>query len=260
VGPEARGRVTSVALATGARDTGYEPIISPLSRRMAIEASGYLPRRVHLPGARAIVDQQGLECCVSCTMGAAVEILLDSSQRAPLYHYFVVCEGTGRVSRSQGMTFEEGQLFLSGRGICSCERHPVPYTPDGARVAPSPAAETDALALARRLPDLLQPFELLVEPLREIEWKRKLAEGRPLTIEFRIGPDYHEGMRRLTDESASGPLHAVVVLGYDDEQSAFIVQDSRGVFWGLGGQWWLPYEVANTRRVKRALALRPGRR
>jgi hypothetical protein len=255
-----------LTLSTGVRDSGARPIISPLSRRMAVAASAYLPRRVHLPGPLAVVDQARLECCVSCAMASALEVLYVDVPRGPLHHYYVVREGLGRLGGTDGMTLEEGQSFLATFGICAASRHSPGFTSEGAAEEPSEAARADGRELARLFPRLMLPFQPLSDLYREQTWKYALAEGRPLVVEFHVGSDYHREMRWLTDAAPRGPLHAVAILGYDDDEpasrpvgqrGAFIAHDSRGSEWGLGGQWWLGYPVANSARVKRAWALRP---
>jgi C1A family cysteine protease len=36
--------------------------------------------------------------------------------------------------------------------------------------------------------------------------------------------------------------HAVLVVGYDDAQKRFIVRNSWGSEWGMGGHYTLPYD------------------
>jgi hypothetical protein len=242
----------------GAVDTGAEPIISPIARRVGIEYAALLPPTVHLP-PRGIVDQKDLDCCVSCGLAACAEILYGEPPLAPLYHYYTVRGGV-----LAGMTVEEGGAALARDGICHLPLHPAAYTAEGAAIAPSADAFTDAARLLesriRASTSLFGPLEPLIDPQREVQWKRTLTEGRPLLIEFELTPPYGPTMRRLQPTGdGTGRLHAVVVIGYEDAQQAFIVQDSRGPGFAIGGQWWLPYDVALTRLVRQAFALRPPR-
>jgi len=38
--------------------------------------------------------------------------------------------------------------------------------------------------------------------------------------------------------------HAVCVIGYDDSRKAFLVRNSWGAGWGVGGNFWLPFSYA----------------
>jgi C1A family cysteine protease len=43
--------------------------------------------------------------------------------------------------------------------------------------------------------------------------------------------------------------HAVVVVGYDDSQSRFIVRNSWGTAWGLAGYFLMPYAYLTNPRL-----------
>jgi C1A family cysteine protease len=43
--------------------------------------------------------------------------------------------------------------------------------------------------------------------------------------------------------------HAVLVVGYDDSQSRFIVRNSWGTQWGLHGYFLMPYAYLTNRRL-----------
>jgi len=252
------GRRGRPPIAAGVVDTGARSIVSPLARRMGVELAGVLPSVVHLP-PRGFVDQGELECCVSCALAATVEVLYGDPPRAPLFHYHAV-----RAGHLVGMTIEDGIAALRRAGICDQPRHPAPFTPEGARTAPSAEARREAGGWRdtrlRTSESITGPLPQLFDPQREVEWKRTLAEGRPILIEFELTEAYGPGLKRLDRPGkGTGRLHAAVVIGYEDRERAFIVHDSRGPEWFVGGQWWLPYEVALTPLVRRAFAPRRPR-
>ena len=100
-------------------------------------------------------------------------------------------------------------------------------------------------------------IELLQDQNREREWKVVLLTGKPIVAGIDLPAGYNRLMRRAsTTEGRLGPSHAVAILGYDDAEQAFIVQDSRGLDWFIGGQWWMPYSFAESGFVYRAYSFR----
>ena len=47
----------------------------------------------------------------------------------------------------------------------------------------------------------------------------------------------------------------MAVLGYDEDERWFIIQDSRGESFGQGGQWFLSYNRLKTNRIRVAYAI-----
>jgi C1A family cysteine protease len=93
----------------------------------------------------------------------------------------------------------------------------------------------------------------LADQNRVQEWKKALLTGKPIVAGIDLPAAYEKAMvRASTDGGRLGPSHAVAILGYRDSEHAFIVQDSRGPDWFLGGQWWMPYAFAESGFVYRA--------
>lgn len=74
-----------------------------------------------------------------------------------------------------------------------------------------------------------------------------LASGYGVLLGFAVYPSFEEigrdGILKMPSPSET-PLggHAVVIRGYDDGQSRFLLQNSWGSDWGDGGCFWMPYE------------------
>jgi C1A family cysteine protease len=76
-----------------------------------------------------------------------------------------------------------------------------------------------------------------------------LAEGFPFAFGMTVFPAFegeevaNSGVLGIPDsgEEAIGG-HAVLAVGYDDSQQVFIVRNSWGADWGMGGHYTLPYE------------------
>ena len=48
------------------------------------------------------------------------------------------------------------------------------------------------------------------------------------------------------DDGDSRGYHAVVIVGYDDQRSAFKIANSWGTEWGIGGYGWIDYDASDT--------------
>ncbi len=122
------------------------------------------------------------------------------------------------------------------------KRRDWPY--DIARFAtkPPPKAYKDAkqdlvVAYARVPQDLGQMQGM---PSRRLSVRVRLQ--RLSKLRKRDGrPDRHRPDAGFRRRNCSGG-HAVVAVGYDDTQRAFVVRNSWGPGWGLKGYFWIPYE------------------
>lgn len=80
-----------------------------------------------------------------------------------------------------------------------------------------------------------------------------LAEGYPFVFGFTVYESFESDIvaqtgnvpMPSTGETVKGG-HAVVAVGYNDEQRVFIVRNSWGNNWGLNGYCLMPYEYLLT--------------
>lgn len=76
--------------------------------------------------------------------------------------------------------------------------------------------------------------------------KKHLANGTPLALASRL-PDNFQGYKSGVFKGSTTQLqgkhsgHAMVMAGYDDAMSAFLIQNSWGPSWGDGGYVWWDY-------------------
>jgi hypothetical protein len=180
--------------------------------------------------------------------------------RTPLFHYFVTRTEIRRGSPGQmaELSLEDAKSAMEDFGICLNSLHDKPMDEKGIAEPPSPAARSDAQD--RRLPPIsifppVYQIVLLGDYNRVQEWKKALLTGKPILAAVDLPASYGRMMRRAETEGGRlGPCHAVAILGYRDSEQAFIVQDSRGPDWFIGGQWWMPYSFAESGFVYRAYA------
>jgi hypothetical protein len=217
--------------------------------RLAVALAGLYPAEVRLRGARSIRDQKRVNCCVSCALAVCIEVLHpEYGELSPLFHY---CE-TGLQRRGQppgiqdGIGIQDGLDTLGSAGICLRSLHDLGYDTHGVTTVPSLAAEADGRQrampyLPHRYVSGYSPLDLDRDPINEC--KQALAKGRPILAGIHLTTDYQDS--KLAELDTPGPRtgarHVVAILGYSDAKHSFIVQDSRGPDFALGGQWWLSY-------------------
>lgn len=179
---------------------------------------------------------------------------------SPLYHFFFA---HGSSSTSLGVTFAQAQGALLQKGMCARRLHDFSIAP--AHVAAEPSLEAVADGMGRRPLDPASGA-LLWQPVSTIDperaWKRQLAAGSPLLIALQPNPAYFALARdhpvlANTDGPYDATGHAVAAIGYADDDSVFVMQDSRGLGFGHDGQWFLPYALATSPFVVTAAALVP---
>jgi hypothetical protein len=216
-----------------------------------------------LRGPRRIVDQKTIPCCVSCAIAAAAESAnADWDALSPLFHYFVSRVDLMRLLPTQTpeLTLEQAGSALESIGISLFSLHDQAMDAPGVSAPPSPDARADAVRRRLEPPSTFPPvsrMELLSDYSREQSWKTALLTGSPILAGIDLPTDYDPKMRKASSTAGRlGRSHAVAVIGYDDAEHSFIVQDSRGPDWFIGGQWWMPYSFAASGFVYKAYALR----
>ena len=201
--------------------------------------------------ARAQRDQAEVNCCLSCAIGACLEAMLPTSPVLSALYHFHFAGGTSSVRT--GIQESAAKAALLSRGICRLGLHPFTITTPNVSLVPDSVAVHDGQG---RRPIDRDTGELICEPVplsnSQLQWRSRLRSGIPLVAIIAPNPSYRNDVAttgHLGD--ASGPLesilHAVAVIGYSDAEDSFLIQDSRGNSFGpLGGQWWLPYNLART--------------
>jgi hypothetical protein len=119
-------------------------------------------------------------------------------------------------------------------GICSEEAFPYFGRP-GDPV--TPGAFTDAAG------------HIFTNPVRldQYDWtamKTALAGNQPVSFGMTVNQSFEETGADGIVPPVSGPElggHAMLLVGYDDANGAWLVRNSWSANWGLAGYLWLPY-------------------
>lgn len=156
---------------------------------------------------------------------------------SPSYLYNLINNG-----KDKGSNISQAMNKLKKRGVCtlaSFPYNPLDYTTQ-------PTAEQDAEAVNYRIRDYYA-----VEGVDSI--KRCLASGDGVILGLNIFPDFRtlSPSNPIYDnaEGTESGAHAVCLIGYDDEKSAFKFINSWGTSWGLGGYGWISYDLIENYEV-----------
>ncbi|CAF1129278.1 unnamed protein product [Didymodactylos carnosus] len=103
---------------------------------------------------------------------------------------------------------------------------------------------------------LVQEYSKLSNDI--IDLKECLAGGYPFVMAIKIFSSFaadHHGFVPMpkANEKMSIYRHAVVCVGYIDEQKVFIIRNSHGKQWGADGYGFLPYEYVTDKELTKEL-------
>lgn len=133
-----------------------------------------------------------------------------------------------------GAHFSDALNLLRREGVATIAQ--FPYDPQTCSARPSDAVKRSA-----------QPYAISdwrrVNVQDEIEVKEHLAAGFPVLVGLSVDDGFSQlGRETYTQRSgASRGGHAMVVVGFDDNRSAFKLINSWGRNWGENGFGWIDY-------------------
>jgi C1A family cysteine protease len=205
---------------------------------------GALPPSADLrAGCPSVYDQGDLGSCTANAIAAALEFdqmkqKLAYSVPSRLFIYYNERSLEGTIDSDSGAQIRDGIKTVASQGVCPEKMWP--YV-DGAltNTPPAPcykyAKLHPAVQYARVVQDVTQ-------------MKAVLAAGFPFVFGFTVYESFEGDEVAKTGivpmpESAEATLggHAVMAVGYDDTSQRFLVRNSWGTDWGMGGYFTIPY-------------------
>jgi len=191
-----------------------------------------------------VYDQGELGSCTANAVSAAVEFDQMKQQlpnvftpsRLFIYYNERAIEGT--IDSDSGAMLRDGIKTVAGQG--ACPETMWPYDPNQFTARP-PAP---CYKFAKAHPAV--QYSRVAQDLGQL--KTCLASGYPFVFGFTA----YESLES-NDVATSGALpmpdpseamlggHAVAAVGYDDSTSLFLIRNSWGTDWGLGGYFTMPY-------------------
>lgn len=244
------------------------PSTSPaaaISRAAAIDGrpgSDFVPT---MP--RRIVDQAGVECCVSCALAGAMEARHPAFPvLGRMFHYHVTRFRNGGADDLGRLFLDAGIATLTAQGICREADHASVFDAPGAAARPKPAAFEDALTRRIRRQGLHFAYEQVSGTSRAAEIRRHIRNGHPVVLTFSLSSGYPRAFLNADHEwlderrpPPSSSRHCVLVVGFDDLRGrgagAVRIVDSQGPDMFDRGMWWMAYRILDSARVHQAFAL-----
>lgn len=197
--------------------------------------------RAHCP---AVYDQGDLGSCTANAIGGAFEfcqlkekINVFTPSRLFIYYQERVMEGT--VDSDAGAMIRDGIKAVNCYGVCP--ESVWPYNIDHFTCKPTSAAYQNATG------HKAMAYQRLNQTITEM--KQCLASGYPFTFGFTVYESFESEtvaqtglmpMPSPSDTVLGG--HAVLAVGYDDDQKHVIVRNSWGPNWGVQGYFYMPYD------------------
>ena len=202
-----------------------------------------------------------MDACTAMALCTAMESLEFSDGQfmplSPLFNYYYARVSTSRLGPVP-LRFALHRALVNG--VCPYSDHPYSCTKDNAFKSPTPEAIERAkhhkIGFDRRTnrPGYF-PLDSRASP-RVDRWRNTLAAGYPVICAIWLQDSYWNGRGILNaEQTRSHLLHAVCVLGFDDEKSVFFVRDSRGTEYTNNGEWPLAYSIVMSSQVHESWAI-----
>jgi C1A family cysteine protease len=205
---------------------------------------GPLPPSVDLrPGCPAVYDQGDLGSCTANAIGAALEFdqikqKLAYSVPSRLFIYYNERALEGTIDSDSGAQIRDGIKSVASQG--ACPETMWPYVE--ASFATRPAAQCYKFAN-------LHPAVSYARVAQDAgQMKAVLAGGFPIVLGITVYESFESDdvaktgivpMPAASEATLGG--HAVMAVGYDDASQRFLIRNSWGTDWGMGGYFTIPY-------------------
>lgn len=207
-----------------------------------------LPEETNLRKYCSIVEDQGsLGSCTAQALAGNLEFLdykLDALYEdiSRLFIYYNERALIDTIEYDSGAMLRDGIKTLKNAG--SCREALWPYTIKKFAVRPPQKCYVEAKK------KVIESYHR-IGSLREM--LTCLAEGYPFVFGFTVYESFESkavagtgivNMPRKGEEAIGG--HAVMAVGYDQKKKRFLVRNSWGAAWGLGGYFTMPFEYLET--------------
>ena len=196
--------------------------------------------RAQCPG---VYDQGQLGSCTANAIGAALEFdQIKQKEQAftpsRLFNYYNERAMEGTVNSDAGGQIRDGVKSVNQQGAPPETDWPYDIT----KFAEKPPQKA--------YDDAAQHESVLYQRLTPIlgQLKGCLASGFPFVLGFVVYESFESQQVAQTGEASLPQAgeqqiggHAVLAVGYDESQQRFLIRNSWGAGWGMGGYFTLPY-------------------
>jgi C1A family cysteine protease len=195
-----------------------------------------------------IFDQGQLGSCTANAINGAVGMILMKQKnyttpmsRLFLYYNERLIEGT--VNEDSGASLSDGIKSLMEKGVCHETLWPYSDDTKTFKKKPSDAAYKEALSYLD-----LDDAKIAYVKQDANTIKSVLAKGTPIVFGFDVYSSFEtttvarSGIVPMPNTSKEAYLggHAVMLVGYDDNDKTFLVRNSWGTGWGMAGYCKFP--------------------
>lgn len=213
----------------------------------SVDLSDKVDLRLQCP---PVYDQSELGGCVSNALAGLVQFILKKEGKSwftssRLFNYYNTRVIEGSVNEDAGASIADGVNVL--RKIGAPRESLWWYNITKFKVKPNQGVYADAAL--HKVSRGLSLDNTKIDELRTC-----LAGGSPFALGFSVYESFESDEVAKTglvplpkkDEQQLGG-HAVLAVGYEHSQKLFIVRNSWGTSWGLGGYFLMPYDyITNT--------------
>jgi C1A family cysteine protease len=213
-----------------------------------------LPTKVDLRDQcpKEVYDQGQLGSCTANAIGAAFEFDLlkqglTDFMPSRLFIYYNERSMEGTVGSDSGAQIRDGIKTVYKQGVCPESSWPY----DISKFADQPPAECYTEASSHQVTSYQRVSRVLNQ------MKGCLAHGYPFVFGFSVYSSFESDevaktgvvpMPDVANEEFLGG-HAVLAVGYDDAEQRFVVRNSWGDTWGMGGYFTMPYAYLTERSL-----------
>ena len=206
--------------------------------------SQLLPLSIDLrPGCPPVYDQLALGSCTANALAGELEFDAIKQKELPvtpsrLFIYYNERAREGTVAYDAGASLRNGIKSINQQGACT----EILWPYDSAQLAVQPPATCyEDAALHKAL-----TYQRLAQSLAQM--KTCMAEGYPILFGFSVYTSFESNQVAQTgivpmpahNEVLQGG-HAVLCVGYREDEQMFIVRNSWGSSWGQQGYCYMPY-------------------
>jgi len=221
-----------------------QPDVTPSRRTENAQAD--LRQSEHMPD---VYDQQQLGSCTANAIAGMAEYLVRSEGKpdyrpSRLFIYYNERVVEGSVSDDSGAKLSDGIKVVNQYG---CAHENVwPYDPSLLTKKPDEKVYNDAAQHIISQTSALDGSD--IDNIREC-----IADGFPFVFGMTVFEDFEQVGKNGNNTMSITPSgsclggHAVMAVGYDDDQRVVTVRNSWGPDWGDKGYFYMPYEyISNT--------------
>lgn len=195
-----------------------------------------------------VFDQGQLGSCTANAISGAVGLLLKKQNQyttpmSRLFIYYNERKIEGTINEDSGASLTDGIKTMMDNGVCHETLWPYSDDTSTFKKKPSDAAYKEALNYLD-----VDDAKLAAVNQDAITIKTILAKGNPIVLGFDVYSSFESNtvartgivpMPNTKKEQYLGG-HAVMLVGYDDNDKTFLVRNSWGTSWGMAGYCKMP--------------------